>query len=75
MIECEEELSASFGSSITFSSNTTLPPFHYQTTATYKCEVGFTPTGGDLVRSCEGSEEGPGKWSGKALICEGQLDA
>ncbi len=71
VIECDEELSAPLDAVITFSSVSTLPPFSYQATATYSCAVGFRVTSGDGVRTCIGSTEGPGEWSGTAPTCEG----
>ncbi len=49
-------------------------PFDYQTMATYSCVAGFTLADGDTVRTCEGSSEGSGAWSGKGPICQGILD-
>ena len=71
VIECDEELSAPLDAFITFSSVFTLPPFSYQANATYSCEVGFRLSSGNRVRTCIGSTEGPGKWSGTAPTCEG----
>ena len=45
-------------------------PFAYQTTATYSCNSGFAPTGGDTVRTCEQSQA-DGVWSGFAPTCQG----
>ncbi|XP_064387965.1 uncharacterized protein LOC135336171 isoform X3 [Halichondria panicea] len=70
VIECDEELSAPLDAFITFSSVFTLPPFSYQANATYSCEVGFRLSSGNRVRTCIGSTEGPGEWSGTAPTCE-----
>ena len=37
--------------------------------ATYQCDAGFFPTGGDVFRLCETN----GEWSGSAPTCEGML--
>ena len=37
-------------------------------TATYKCDAGFTLSGGDRVRTC-GANGVTGVWSGKAPVC------
>ena len=49
--------------------------YEYQAMATYSCAAGFTLSGGDTVRTCEGSSDGssPGAWSGKGPICEGTI--
>ncbi len=46
-------------------------PFDYQTMATYSCASGYTLTGGDNVRTCVGSSDSRGEWSGMSPICEG----
>ena len=47
----------------------TTAPFNYQTTATYSCNAGYEMSVGDTVRTCSGSLEGDGYWTGTALIC------
>ncbi len=55
---------------ITYTTDTTAP-FDYQTTATYSCDAGFRLSIGYTARSCVGSTNGPGIWSGTAPTCEG----
>ncbi len=50
----------------------TTSPFDYQTRATYSCNSGYGLTSGDTVRTCEGSRNGPGEWTGTAPFCEGK---
>ncbi|XP_064384964.1 uncharacterized protein LOC135333878 isoform X2 [Halichondria panicea] len=47
----------------------TTAPFDYQTTATYSCDAGYGLSVGDTVRTCSGSLEGDGYWTGTAPIC------
>ena len=50
----------------------TTSPFTYGTEATYTCEEGFGLTGGNRVRTCEGSSSSPnGVWSGNVPTCQG----
>lgn len=56
----------------TFEPDTT-SPFDYQTTVTYNCNTGFGLSGGNRVRSCQGSSLGPGEWTGTAPNCEGMF--
>ena len=44
------------------------------TTATYSCDPGFGLSGGDSVRTCTGSTENPGEWTGTAPTCEGKTE-
>ena len=53
---------------ITYANDTT-PDFDSGTTATYSCNEGFGPSGGDTVRTCQGQPIGA--WSGTAPTCEG----
>ena len=46
--------------------------FNFQTTATYVCNDGYGLSGGDINRTCVGSENGPGEWTGTAPTCEGK---
>ena len=39
------------------------------TTVIYNCSDGYTHTGGDLNRTCNGS----GQWTGRPPICTGKL--
>ena len=55
---------------ITYATDTTAP-FDYQTTATYSCDAGYGLSVGDTVRTCSGSLEGDGYWTGTAPICRG----
>ena len=55
---------------ITYATNTTAS-FDYQTTASYSCGSGYGLSSGDKVRTCVGSQAGPGEWSGIAPICQG----
>ncbi len=50
----------------------TTAPFDYQTTATYSCDAGYGLSVGDTVRTCSGSLEGDGYWTGTAPICRGE---
>ena len=43
--------------------------FEAKTTATYSCLTGFSLTGGDIVRFCEGHPAG--LWNGTAPTCNG----
>ena len=45
--------------------------FQFLTNVTYVCDTGYGLSGGDRVRTCVGSVEGPGEWSGTAPTCEG----
>ncbi len=55
--------------SITYAIDTTAP-YNYQTTATYSCAAGYGLSVGDTVRTCTGSNLGPGQWNGAASACE-----
>ena len=55
---------------ILFSVDTTAP-FDYQTTATYGCDEGYGLSSTASVRTCVGSSQGLGEWSGIAPTCEG----
>ena len=46
----------------------------FMTTATYSCDPGFGLSGGDSVRTCTGSTENPGEWTGTAPTCEGKTE-
>ena len=49
----------------------TIGPLDYLTTATYVCNLGFGLSGGNVMRTCISSMDGPGVWNGTAPICEG----
>ena len=56
---------------ITYAMDTTAP-FDYQTRATYSCNPGYGLSGGDTVRTCTGTLDGNGDWTGIAPICRGR---
>ncbi len=40
----------------------------FMMTATYTCNTGYTPTGGNITRTCQATL----MWSGAALTCDGE---
>lgn len=44
----------------------------FMTNASYGCDPGYGLTGGDRIRTCVGSQSGPGQWSGTPPQCQGK---
>ena len=47
----------------------------FRATATYKCDMGYKLSGGDVMRTCDGDGSSPNsKWDGSAPNCSGKIN-
>ncbi len=50
-----------------------IPPYDFQTNATYSCNTPYGLSRGNNVRTCISSSAGSGEWSGVAPFCGGNF--